>query len=720
MTAGSVSAPHIIPVRAPVAARAQARIDTATPVEITSGTRVAGAVEAALDGSHAASLPPDSPGAKIHFTLDGSRPEATRRPGTLLFTAAIHLPAGRVTVKALAASSDGRESAVVTKVFQVEEAGGGDEDAMIPETLKRSPPLHGADRICSGSGSRGPPRGPGFLRSRRGPRSALDAELVGGAFRSLTSTQMSRIQRETDFLRCPCCLSQRASDPLARFCSHCGAAVPPLPGRRLPPTEGGQMVVCVDCRTTVPANTSSCVACEAPIPPQLTACRLQVLCAACGTGNPAHITHCVTCESSLPRPPTPVLSGQSAPPVSSAEGKLVSCSKCHRVNQVDARYCDWCGAKPGPVPSYLTCSRCGSSSHPYANFCGSCGVFLEGPARVQSHDIPRHLQHASTGPDSAARQAADAQTQTAGLFYPSAARLQKSGQQEAPQRSRRPLLTAISPGRGYWRKQLDHVCAHLRSYAQNHPEFRALIGEPRMGRMVSAVIEEDSYEVSIRINLVSATAESAEVSDAAQKSVEMSSGTPNLSSVTEGAGACDTATNRKKGRSHRKSWTSTTAEEELPPLDRHLLKEVGPDGTGHVTEVQQLLEEGADPSCLDRDGNSALAVAVMNGHHDVIPVLVQKGADVNFQSGTLKDTALHVAAALGSDGLKCAETLLGGISGCRCNASLRKKNGRGQSAYDVAVSSGCGDLISLMAARTGQGLLNRLAQPRSAPNPGDF
>uniref|UniRef100_A0AAY4A6P4 Double zinc ribbon and ankyrin repeat domains 1 n=1 Tax=Denticeps clupeoides TaxID=299321 RepID=A0AAY4A6P4_9TELE len=110
MTAGSVSAPHIIPVRAPVAARAQARIDTATPVEITS----------------------DSPGAKIHFTLDGSRPEATRRPGTLLFTAAIHLPAGRVTVKALAASSDGRESAVVTKVFQVEEAGGGDEDAMIP------------------------------------------------------------------------------------------------------------------------------------------------------------------------------------------------------------------------------------------------------------------------------------------------------------------------------------------------------------------------------------------------------------------------------------------------------------------------------------------------------------------------------------------------------------------------------------------------------------
>lgn len=36
---------------------------------------------------------------------------------------------------------------------------------------------------------------------------------------------------------------------------------------------------------------------------------------------------------------------------------------------------------------------------------------------------------------------------------------------------------------GYWRKQLDHVCAHLRSYAQNNAPFRALLGEPRMGRV---------------------------------------------------------------------------------------------------------------------------------------------------------------------------------------------------------------------------------------------
>lgn len=38
-------------------------------------------------------------------------------------------------------------------------------------------------------------------------------------------------------------------------------------------------------------------------------------------------------------------------------------------------------------------------------------------------------------------------------------------------------------GLGYWRKQLDHICAHLRSYTQNNTEFRALIGEPRLGRV---------------------------------------------------------------------------------------------------------------------------------------------------------------------------------------------------------------------------------------------
>lgn len=43
-------------------------------------------------------------------------------------------------------------------------------------------------------------------------------------------------------LRCSQCHSLRPSDPFARFCSQCGAVVPPLPEQRLPPVEGGQVL----------------------------------------------------------------------------------------------------------------------------------------------------------------------------------------------------------------------------------------------------------------------------------------------------------------------------------------------------------------------------------------------------------------------------------------------------------------------------------------------
>lgn len=54
---------------------------------------------------------------------------------------------------------------------------------------------------------------------------------------------------------------------------------------------------------------------------------------------------------------------------------------------------------------------------------------------------------------------------------------------EREMRNRKPLLTSISPGRGYWRKQLEHITLHLKAEAQNNAEFRALIGEHRMGKV---------------------------------------------------------------------------------------------------------------------------------------------------------------------------------------------------------------------------------------------
>lgn len=43
--------------------------------------------------------------------------------------------------------------------------------------------------------------------------------------------------------------------------------------------------------------------------------------------------------------------------------------------------------QPGHKASTVMCSQCGASSHPYANYCGSCGVFLDGPPRAPSQVI---------------------------------------------------------------------------------------------------------------------------------------------------------------------------------------------------------------------------------------------------------------------------------------------------------------------------------------------
>ncbi|TRY62376.1 hypothetical protein DNTS_006566 [Danionella cerebrum] len=496
MTAGSVAAPQIIPIRRPPQGKAKHEIDSCTPVQIQS----------------------ESPDVVVLYTLDGSKPELQKRPGsgasTLKYSQPVLLPVGKVSVKAMAVSMDGRLSAVVTKMFIVEQS-----TSVNPELNTET--------------------GDGFSENTYTIRKESHQKDVEGFLKTLTSTQISRIQRETDFLRCPKCLSHRPSDPFARFCLHCGAPVPPIPGQRLPPTEGGQMGLCVHCKTMIPLNTVTCVVCETPLAQQLqpqASLRLRdkLICYSCGTGNPAQITHCVTCESQLLHQPSPVLSGLRAAPVPCTQGKMISCSKCNRVNHSDARFCDWCGAKPGHKASSVTCSQCGASSHPYANYCGTCGVFLDGPPRMplqvnQKNEAQEVDQSSGTWqavcapcpsepPVVSLRTTSDAQTQTVGLFFPSSTEIKRRSQQKEAEISRqeqmsdrKPLLTAISPGRGFWRKQVDHICAHLRSHTQNNNEFRALIGEPRLGRIISAVVQEDDYEVSLRINFISASPEGSRV-----------------------------------------------------------------------------------------------------------------------------------------------------------------------------------------------------------------
>uniref|UniRef100_G1N4K5 DZANK-type domain-containing protein n=1 Tax=Meleagris gallopavo TaxID=9103 RepID=G1N4K5_MELGA len=488
MTAGSVSVPQVIPLRSPLPGRAKHRIDTSTRVEIKS----------------------DTPEVSIYYTLDGSKPELFRKPGygehnTFKYKSPITLPVGKITVKALAVTKDCRESAVVTKVFLVEYKQPNILFSMEDDDKK-------------------------FLKDITTQASFSNCNL-SSEYRKLDSRHkwfqichcyapvhhQNKISQLVVVFRCAYCSAPRLSDPSAHFCQECGSPIPPVPVHRFPSPEGAQMAPCLECKHLVPMNTPTCIVCESPIDPQLqpqnnTCFKGKVICQACGTGNPLHHKHCVTCESKLPETQMPMLGRDPPPPYTSQQGKTVFCSKCNRVNHCEARFCDWCGAKPDPPPCYFTCFKCGTKTRPYARFCGSCGVYIEPPSRLSSQNgvlmdsgdslrfseakslqaqiawqpLPISLFKSRTE----LKETEDKGTQTVGLFYPSSKLLEKKELEWVLHKEKlqkmsdhKPLLTAISPGKGYWRKQLDHICAHLRSYAQNNLEFRALVGEPRMGKV---------------------------------------------------------------------------------------------------------------------------------------------------------------------------------------------------------------------------------------------
>nr|KAF6329898.1 double zinc ribbon and ankyrin repeat domains 1 [Myotis myotis] len=757
MTAGSVCVPQIIPLRVPQPGKANHEIDNNTLVEMKS----------------------DTPDVSIYYTLDGSKPEFLKRIGygentTFKYTKPITLPDGKIQVKAIAVSKDCRQSGIVTKMFQVEYEppnAASSEDSVeniledsskqelkngfvAPKPRKKSKNVEHKpgwnvnhrhldlevgertksktlkDLCFSDSHLERPPyREESVSRPPRNPPQFPSFAHITG-HPSLTATEIMRIQRETDFLKCAQCLALRPSDPLVRFCQDCGFPVPPVFGCRLSPSEGAQLGLCAECGSMVPMNTSFCVVCEAPLalqmqPPAGFHLKEKVICRTCGTGNHPYLKYCLTCESTLPSSKESMCSGDKAGPAPTLKGETISCSKCGRQNRPGAFFCDWCGATPVVATCFSVCLKCGANNHPSARFCGSCGIYLKSLAKL-SVDNSRALAAGEPGPFAESRSAwqslnvplpkhdgtkKNVGTQTTGLFYPSGNLIAKKELEMASHQQRqekmsdhKPLLTAVSPGRGYWRKQLDHISAHLRAYTQNNSEFRALIAEPRMGKLLSATVHEDGYEVSIRLNYVQVSNKNFYLSKAMNFSDHF------LSTVTEGGhgifgsryslvsdychSTSDTTEKIKRTKTF-KTRTFQERKEQLTPENRLLLKEVGPTGEGRVSVIEQLLDEGADPNCSDNEDRPVITVAVINRHHEAIPVLVQRGADLERPWGPYQNTALHEATLLGMAGRECIAALLG------CNASIRKKNIRGHTPRDLALTIGDDLITSLFAAKLG-------------------
>ena len=161
------------------------------------------------------------------------------------------------------------------------------------------------------------------------------------------------------------------------------------------------------------------------------------------------------------------------PPQPRLNGNLLRCTGCGRVNNPDARFCDWCGTLPGGQGTWETV-----------------------PFPMRPREKPKQPKRSIQTLVSR-----NAGTQTVGLFYPGAARIQKETTELFDTLQRKDIaleqsktISAASPGNGKWNQQIEHINAHLKSYTQHNKEFRETVSQPRIGKLASAeVIERDEH-----------------------------------------------------------------------------------------------------------------------------------------------------------------------------------------------------------------------------------
>uniref|UniRef100_A0A2C9K917 GOLD domain-containing protein n=1 Tax=Biomphalaria glabrata TaxID=6526 RepID=A0A2C9K917_BIOGL len=134
------------------------------------------------------------------------------------------------------------------------------------------------------------------------------------------------------------------------------------------------------------------------------------------------------------------------------------------------------------------------------------------------------------------------------------------------------------------------------------------------------------------------------------------------------------------------------------PLNAKLFKLLGPNSEATVSDIQQLLDEGADVNCLNKNDLPPLHVGVRNKHTDAIDVLVHGGAQINAKgpSAVKGNTALHEAVTLGPSGMKVIEALL------TAGADHNVKNDRNETPYDLAIKAGYDTIVKRFVSAIGQ------------------
>ncbi|CAL1290932.1 unnamed protein product [Larinioides sclopetarius] len=173
------------------------------------------------------------------------------------------------------------------------------------------------------------------------------------------------------------------------------------------------------------------------------------------------------------------------------------CRSCSTLNAVASQYCMHCGEK-----LMHRCCGCKELNSVAAIFCHYCGRKLEMDNKELEVTYADHCvmvepqkTHASVQ-QTLSTVSKDTQTAT-----PSRERSRNKVAKRMP---------SHSPGRGYWHQQLDYICNHLKSYAYNNIEFRNSISEPILSDFQKAQVTKDDDAVSVTISFSPFVRENAE------------------------------------------------------------------------------------------------------------------------------------------------------------------------------------------------------------------
>ncbi|HEB74626.1 MAG TPA: ankyrin repeat domain-containing protein [Candidatus Desulfofervidus auxilii] len=109
---------------------------------------------------------------------------------------------------------------------------------------------------------------------------------------------------------------------------------------------------------------------------------------------------------------------------------------------------------------------------------------------------------------------------------------------------------------------------------------------------------------------------------------------------------------------------------------------------GDVNKVKKLLEQGANVNLRDRNGMTALMLAVRKGQISVVKLLLEKEADVNTQDDFMGWTALILASALGYTNI--VKLLL------ENGADVDIKDKNGMTALKYAMKNGHEEIVKLI------------------------